>query len=287
MPNSIRDQGLNARANYGNPLGATVKQYDEYGFVAPITVLSSVEAEEYRMRLDKAVALKPDIAHAILKMKSHLVFGCLDELARLPAILDSVETVLGPDIFVWTSSIFAKNPASPDFVSWHQDMTYWGLKPPEIVTAWVALTDSMSDNGCMRVIPGTHMFDIVPHRDTFAENNMLSRGQEVDIAVDEAAAIDIVLSPGDMSLHHAKIVHGSHANLSSRVRIGFAIRYISTAVRQSVGAEDSVMLVRGNDKYKDFLYDPRPTSDFDFGALAAYEEVCERSRRFLFRPSSS
>lgn len=278
---------MNARAKYGNPIGATVKQYDEYSLVSPITVLSSVEAEEYRMRLCRAVALAPDIAHAILKMKSHLVFGCLDELVRLPAILDSVETVLGPDIFVWTSSIFAKSPASPDFVSWHQDMTYWGIKPPEIVTAWVALTDSMSDNGCMRVIPGTHMFDRVLHRDTFAENNMLSRGQEVVMAVDEAAAIDIVLSPGEMSLHHAKILHGSRANLSSRVRIGFAIRYISTAVRQSVGAEDSEMLVRGKDKYQDFLYDPRPTSDFDFGALAAYEEVCERSRRFLFRPSSS
>ena len=105
------------------------------------------------------------------------------------------------------------------------------------------------------------------------------------MAVDEDATVDIVLGPGEMSFHHAKIVHGSHANLSPRARIGFAIRYISPAVRQSAGAEDSVMLVRGEDRQRNFFYDTRPKADFDITALAAHEEVCERSRRFLFRPT--
>lgn len=261
-----------------------VKHFEECGFVAPVPVLSAHEAERYRLRLEQACALQPDVAQRVLKMKSHLVFGCLDELVRLPAILDAVESLLGPDILVWTSSLFAKNPASPDFVSWHQDLTYWGLEPPDVLTAWVALTESVPANGCMRVVPRTHKTDVVAHRDTFAPHNMLSRGQEVAVAVDEAVAVDLVLRPGEMSLHHVKIVHGSHPNPSPRPRIGFAIRFIAPAVRQSAGAEDSAMLVRGEDRYRHFLTDPRPNADFDAAALAAYDAVCERSRRILYRP---
>lgn len=268
-----------------NKLSATqAKHFEERGFVAPVPVLSPREADGYRLRLERARALQPEVAQHVLKMKSHLVFGCLDELVRLPSVLDAVESLLGPDILVWTSSLFAKSPASPDFVSWHQDLTYWGLDPPEVLTAWVALTESVPANGCMKVVPGTHKTDVVAHRDTFAPNNMLSRGQEVAVAVDEAAAVDLVLQPGEMSLHHVKIVHGSHPNPSPRPRIGFAIRFISPAVRQSAGAEDSAMLVRGEDRYRHFLTDPRPNADFDTAALTAYEAVCERSRRILYRP---
>jgi hypothetical protein len=261
------------------------RSYAEQGYAAPVRVLSAEEAESYRARLDAAADLAgPELARRLLKMKSHLVFGCLDELARHPAVLDAVESILGPDILVWSSSIFAKAARTPDFVSWHQDMTYWGLNPPDIVTAWIALTDSGPDNGCMRVVPGSHRLEIMPHRDTYAADNMLSRGQEVAVEVDERQAADIVLEPGEMSLHHAKIVHGSRANASARPRIGFAVRYISPAVRQSAGAEDSVMLVRGRDAWRHFAYDPRPRADFDREALPAYEEVCERSRKILLRP---
>ena len=239
-----------------------VAKYREEGYVAPIKVMPAERAEAYRQRLERATAIDPDRAQPILKLKSHMIFGCLNELVRMPAILDAVEGVLGPDILVWTSSMFSKKPASADFVSWHQDIAYWGLEPPDIVTAWVALTDSSPDNGCMRVVPGTHKLDVVAHRDTYAENNMLSRGQEVAVEVDEAKAVDIVLKPGEMSLHHTKIVHGSNANLSSRPRQGFAIRYIAPSVRQAKGAEDSVMLVRGEDRYKHFQYDPRTACGF-------------------------
>lgn len=258
-----------------------VAKYRDQGYVAPIRVLPETQAESYRQRLQRAAAVDPDRAQSILKLKSHMVFGCLNELVRHPAVLDAVEGVLGPDILVWTSSMFSKKAMSPDFVSWHQDIAYWGLEPPEIVTAWVALTDSAPDNGCMRVVPGTHKLDVVEHRDTFGANNMLSRGQEVAVEVDEAKVVDIVLKPGEMSLHHTKIVHGSNANLSARPRQGFAIRYIAPTVRQAKGAEDSVMLVRGEDRYKHFQYDPEPHADFDRDALPAYDAICERMRRIL------
>lgn len=264
-----------------------IRRFHEQGFCAPIRVLSASETDRYRQRLERASVLRPDVAQRVLRMKSHLVFGCLDELVRLPAILDAVESVIGPDILVWTSSMFAKSARSPDYVSWHQDITYWGLEPPDVVTAWVALTDSMPDNGCMRVVPGTHKSDVLAHRDTHAAHNMLSRGQEVAVEVDEAAAVDLLLQPGEMSLHHVKIVHGSHSNHSDRPRLGFAIRYIAPTVRQAAGAVDSAMLVRGRDDHHHFIDDPRPTADFDAAALPAYDAVCERSRRILYRPTAN
>lgn len=269
-----------------NDASGIARAYRESGFAAPIHVLAADEAEHYRLRLEQAAAREPDLAQSILKMKSHLVFGCLDELVRHPRILDAVKAVIGPDILCWTSSMFSKRPRSADYVSWHQDITYWGLDPPTVVTAWVALTESTPENGCMRVIPGTHVSDVMPHRDTHAADNMLSRGQEVMVEVDEAKAVNLVLNPGEMSLHHNKIVHGSHANASPRPRMGFAIRYMPTTVHQTAGAVDSAMLVRGTDRHHHFLEDPRPHADFDHGALAAYQEATDRSKQFLFRKAA-
>ena len=263
-----------------------VQRFHEQGFLAPIPVLSGSDAARYRQRLERASSVQPELATRVLRMKSHLVFGCLDELARHPAVLDAVEAIIGPDILVWTSSMFSKPARSPDFVSWHQDITYWGLEPPDVVTAWIALTDSLPDNGCMRVVPGTHRAAVLSHRDTFAAHNMLSRGQEVAVAVDETAAVDLILQPGEMSLHHVKIVHGSRANSSGRPRLGYVVRYIAPTVRQAAGAVDSAALVRGRDDHRHFLDDPRPTADFDAGALPAYDVVCERSRQILYRPTA-
>src|SRR4029077_19544658 len=104
---------------------------------------------------------------------------------------------------------------------WHQDSTYWGLSTPDVVTAWVAFTPSTVESGCMRVIPGSHLVDQLPHRDTFARHNLLSRGQEVAVEVDETKAQDVVLQPGEMSIHHVRLVHGSNVNRSSHRRIGY------------------------------------------------------------------
>src|SRR5262249_658962 len=159
------------------------------------------------------------------------------------------EDILGLDILVWSSSVFAKKPASPQYVSWHQDLTYWGFDPSNVVTVWLALTESNPANGCMRVVPGTHRLDVVEHRDTFAKGNLLSRGQEVAVEVGEAEAVDLVLQSGEMSLHHVKIFHGSRPNASGRPRIGFAVRYVAVEVRQVCGAADCATLVRGTDHY--------------------------------------
>ena len=149
-----------------------------------------------------------------MRHKSHLLFTWLDGLIRHPAILDAVEGVIGPDILCWSSTFFIKEARDPGFVSWHQDSTYWGLDPADIVTAWVALSESTAENGAMRVIPGTQKLDQVAHRDTFAANNLLTRGQEIAVDVDGSDAVTLALEPGEMSLHHVRLIHGSDPNPS-------------------------------------------------------------------------
>ena len=261
---------------------AEVERYHEQGYCAPITVMTPAQAAEFLERLDRAVGAQPEEAGPVLKMKSHLVFRCLDELLHLPAVLDAVEDVLGPDILAWSSSMFAKDARDPSYVSWHQDLTYWGLTPPSVTTAWLALTESRVENGCMRVIPGSHRQEVVEHRDTYAESNMLSRGQEIAADFDETQAVDLVLEPGQMSLHHVKLFHGSKPNASAGRRIGYSIRYIAADVRQVRGTGDSATLVRGRDAANYFAAEPRPKGEFDRAALARHAEICANSARFLF-----
>jgi ectoine hydroxylase-related dioxygenase (phytanoyl-CoA dioxygenase family) len=218
----------------------------------------------------------------VYRIKPHLLFTWLAELVRHPAVLDAVEDVLGPDILCWNTSFFTKEARSPGFVSWHQDATYWGLSEPDVLTAWVAFTESTPANGNMRVIPGSHRAPI-PHVDTFHPDNLLSRGQEITVEVDESRAADIVLQAGEMSLHHVLMVHGSGANPSGDRRIGFAIRYIPTRISQTGGPRDSATLVRGIDAFGHFELEPQPDADLDPSMLALHAEISDRQAKILYR----
>ncbi|MGO9518217.1 MAG: phytanoyl-CoA dioxygenase family protein [Candidatus Korobacteraceae bacterium] len=174
------------------------------------------------------------------------LFPWAEALVRHPRILDAVESIIGPDIVCWAGQFFIKEAGAGCFASWHQDATYWGPSSQNVVTAWVALTPSVQENGCLRVLPGTHRIAL-PHTDTFAALNLLSRGQEVAVEVNEDDAVCVSLQPGQISLHHALIVHGSEPNRTSYPRIGFAIRYASAKVPLMNGEQDNALLVRGVD----------------------------------------
>jgi ectoine hydroxylase-related dioxygenase (phytanoyl-CoA dioxygenase family) len=146
----------------------------------------------------------------------------------------------------------------------------------------VAFTDATVENGAMRMVPGSHDAQL-EHRDTFAPNNLLSRGQEIAVEVDEAGGVDILLRAGEMSLHHVRMVHGSPANRSDDRRIGFAIRYIPTYVRQIAGDGDSAMLVRGVDDYHHFAPEHPPAFDLAPEARAHHAAVVAQSAKILYR----
>ena len=217
-----------------------------------------------------------------LRHKPHLLFTWLADLVRHPRILDAVEDLYGPDLLCWSSSFFIKEARDPGYVSWHQDATYWGLEPHDVITAWVAFSDSNIESGCMKMIPGTHAGTQIPHVDTFHKDNLLSRGQEIAVKVDESKAVDVILKPGEMSLHHIKLVHGSAANRTNDRRIGMSIRYIPTYVRQTK-VRDSAILVRGVDKYRHFDYEPRPKADLDEAARAAHADAVGRQVKALYQ----
>jgi len=261
---------------------AALERYRRDGFYFPVPVLTPGEAKEYRRRLEAVEAEHGGALTAEIRQKPHLLFTWLADLVRHPAILDAVEDVLGPNLLVWSTSFFIKGPRDSAFVSWHQDATYWGLSEPDVVTAWVAITDATVDNGAMRMVPGSHGEQLA-HRDTFAANNLLSRGQEIEVEVDDARGVDVVLRAGEMSLHHVRMVHGSPANRSDDRRIGFAIRYIPTYVRQLAGEVDGAMLVRGVDEHHYYVPERPPAADLSPEARAHHAESVARSARILYR----
>jgi len=259
-----------------------VEQYHRNGYYFPVPVLSPAEAARYRRGLEQHEAKTGQPLQGNWRHKTHLIFTWADELVHHPRILDAVEDVIGPDILCWTTNFFIKEAEHPGFVSWHQDSTYWGLDPDDVITAWVAFTDATAENGYMQFIPGSHRIEQLPHVDTFHKDNLLSRGQEIAVAVDESKAVGIPLRAGEMSLHHIKLVHGSAPNRSNDRRIGLALRYIPTHVRQTK-LRDSAMLVRGLDKYHHFDYEPRPRADLDQAALAAHADAVARQVKALYQ----
>jgi hypothetical protein len=261
---------------------AQIAQYREDGFLSPIRVMGEDEAFALRAKLEAIEAGMGGPLRGDLRHKTHLLFPFLADLVRHPRILDAVEDLLGPDILCWSSNFFIKEAADPAFVSWHQDSTYWGLSAPDVATAWVALTPSTAENGAMAMIPGSHKFDQMPHHDTFDRHNLLTRGQEIAVEVDEAKSVLLDLRPGEMSLHHVRVVHGSAPNPTLDRRIGFAIRYIPTRLRQLEG-EDSASLVRGEDRFHHFEHEPRPRVDMDPEMLALHRQIAERNAKILYR----
>jgi non-heme Fe2+,alpha-ketoglutarate-dependent halogenase len=261
---------------------AAVQAFQRDGFYAPVRVFSAEEAGEFRRRLEAHEARAGAPLQGKWRVKTHLLFTWADQLVHHRAILDAVEDLIGPDILCWNTNFFIKEAASPGFVSWHQDAAYWGLDPEKVVTAWVALTDSNLESGCMKAIPGSHTQSHIPHVDTFHKDNLLTRGQEIAVAVDESKAVDLILRPGEISLHDIKLVHGSAPNLSRDRRIGLAIRYLPTHVRQTK-ERDSAILVRGADRYRHFDPEPRPGRDLDEAALAAHADAVQRKFAVLYQ----
>jgi len=203
---------------------AQLAQYHEEGYLSPIDLMSESEAKEILSQLEEAERLHPEHINAENR--------------------NNPEDIIGPDFSLWGSVLFIKEPSSKHFVSWHQDATYMGMTSNNFVTPWIALSPSNRETGCMSMIPGSHRNSIVEHDDTFGKDNILTRGQVVK-DVDESKAVDLIMRPGQMSLHHGEIVHGSQPNQSNQRRVGFALQsYMSNDVQQHIG-ENMWLPVRG------------------------------------------
>jgi non-heme Fe2+,alpha-ketoglutarate-dependent halogenase len=258
-----------------------VDAYRRDGYYFPVPALSATEVAHYRECLEKHERKTGEPLQGNFRHKAHLLFTWVDELVHHPKIVDAAEDILGPDLLCWTTNFFIKEPHSPGFVSWHQDAFYWGLSKDDVMTAWVALSPANLESGCMKFLPGSQTQDHIEHVDTFHKDNLLSRGQEIAVDVKDAKTVDCILDPGEMSLHHVKVVHGSEPNRSDDRRIGLAIRYIPTSLQQ-LKVRDSATLVRGVDRHGNFDPEPRPKRDLDDAALAAHADAVGRQVKALY-----
>src|SRR5213592_3328513 len=258
-----------------------VERYTRDGFLSPNTALTRDEAQSCLAKLEafeEAVGgrLTADGTDPRYRSRTHVLLAWVHGLVRHPAILDAVEQLIGPDILVYTSTWFIKEPESPAIAAWHQDATYFGLRPYEHVTAWLALTDATAENGCMEFLPGSYRRGQLPHRAGVVAASVNRAGQAVTIEVDDAPAVHAPLRAGEFSLHHTLCLHRSQPNRSAGRRIGLAVSYVPTHVRhQSVKQKAPAMLVRGVDTFGHFDLEPAPTADLDDAARAAFARSYE------------
>jgi len=252
----------------------TFEAYNDQGCVAPIRVLTTEEAAALLARLDAVTADQVAPVRHPWIYKSYLLFTWMDALVRNPRILDHVERIVGPDILVMSADIWRKLAGETRHISWHQDAGYWYLDPPDIVTAWVALTEVTVQNGCMRFALGTHRLNLIEHENTYAADNMLSHGQTVKLDMDHWTKVDDVLQPGEMSLHHALLAHCSGPNRTQSPRVGICIRYLPGKIRTTGGPPVSAMVVRGRHTGNLILEEP-PTADLSVEAVAQHTRLLE------------
>jgi len=246
------------------------------GFLFPVTVFSPEQAQGYRAELESLERRLSGIKTGNKNQLNypHLLFRFANAICRDEKLLDVVESILGPDILVWGSTFFIKEPKTDTYVSWHQDMKYWGLSDTDgQVSAWIALNNVSQANGCMQFLPKTHLGEMVDHKDTFSDDNFLTRGQEADFTLDEEEIVHIELTAGQASFHHGKLLHASPPNHSDDRRIGYAIQFIAPHVQQNVASKDFAMLVRGEDRYGHFELLNPPDDDLSPEALAAHHRV--------------
>jgi len=235
-----------------------LKDYEDHGFVAPIDVLTLEEAKKIKEEIEYIEKKWPDELIGLGRNNVHYISPIFDQVCHNSKILDAVESIIGKNILVGGTTLFIKDPDKKGFVSWHQDAKYIGFEPHNWVTAWLAITDANEENGCMRMWSGSHKEKIKEHKDTFNENNLLTRGQTVQNVPLEDTTPNI-LKAGQLSLHHPMIVHGSGSNKSNTRRIGFVIQsYIGTNVDQVIG-KVYVQQARGKDNFKYHEHTKRPS----------------------------
>ena len=256
-----------------------IDQYWDDGYLFPLPAISrdhalNSRAEFESIERDWLDAELPQPLNSYKRVNAHVVIPFAADIACNPQVLDVIEGIIGPDIMIYSVEFFAKEPHTDHVVSMHQDLTYWGMGAIDgLVTAWIPLSSATPASGCMDFVRGSHKNPILPHEDTFDDNNLLSRGQEVKVDVDPADKVAIEIHPGQMSLHHGLTIHGSGPNTSDDRRIACVVRYIRPDMTQEQAEEDFAMLARGEDRFGNFTHIAAPKKNFAPEAVALYDHI--------------
>ncbi|MEE2658234.1 MAG: phytanoyl-CoA dioxygenase family protein [Candidatus Latescibacterota bacterium] len=223
------------------------QSYDREGYAIYDGVVAAELVQEARDHvvwlLERNPELRPEHLHHNLMTNDPFWV----RLVADDRLVDIAVEYVGDDVALFASHYISKPPKDGRPVLWHQDGSYWPLEPMEVVTLWLAVDESNLDNGCMRVIPGSHTMDLQELHRTAKGENVLGSAMDESV-VDESKAVDLVLEPGDVSVHHPNIVHGSNRNTSAQRRCGLTIRYIPATTRIVIDTPSwpSAFLLRGS-----------------------------------------
>ena len=259
--------------------------YNDKGYVAPIDVLSIQEANEIREEIELIEKKWPDALEGLGRNYVHMISPIFNKVCLNNKILDAVESLIGKNILICGTTLFIKNAKEKGFVSFHQDAKYIGLEPHNWVTAWIAVTDSNEENGCMRMWPGSHKGELKDHEQKFDEGNLLTRGQTIkNVPIEETDPI--VLKAGQMSLHHPTVIHGSGLNKSKDRRIGFVVQsYIGSNVDQVLG-KIYVQKARGEDIHKFHEYSKVPIDLMNKEDIISWNKAKDELSKIFYKGSN-
>jgi hypothetical protein len=250
---------------------AQVENYRRDGFLSPVRMISPTDAAKARRALESMEGSLGGALRGPVRTKLYLRYPFAYRLAITPSILDVIEDLIGPDILLYQNTVWAKNAGESTYVSFHQDNTYFGHTPCEVVSVWLALSPSKPESGSMRFLKGSHKLGQLPVRYEVEERNMLSSGQHVDADLSAFTPVATSLEPGEASLHHAFLVHGSPPNVSAERRVGVTFVYHSPALTQLGALKTSALLVRGEDRYGHFALEQPPLSPDDPATIVRHE----------------
>jgi hypothetical protein len=257
------------------------------GYFFPVDVLSEQEAASILDEVRRYELISERVGGFLRQRwnypKIHLVAMWADRLVHHPAVLDLASRVIGPDLLVWSTNLFIRPAGSGAELAWHQDAPYFGWRDflGRTVRIWIALTPATAENGTMRYSRGSHTCGLLRHGYRGDGASGVLRGEEVQVEVDEATAVDVLLRAGQCSLHQPTTVHCSGRSQSRSDRVCFAIDYVCPSVRPEHGP-DSALLVRGEDRYGYYEPEARPEADFSPAALRHfYRAAVQRDRRII------
>ena len=258
-----------------------IADYERDGFLSPIQVFKKHEIASLRTHfenfenhfggIDEAASVRTDL---------HLLQDWAWSVINDARIVIPITQILGPNVLLWSTQWFIKEPGDQKIVSFHQDANYWGLEPHDVATAWLALSDASIETGPMNFVSGSHLEELYDHTNTFAENNLLSRGQEINRNIDINLCKLSPLKAGEMSIHHVRTIHNSGPNESKNRRIGMVLRYCATHVRQTKGS-DTAVLVAGQDDYRNFQLLDRPKQDFGEKETKIHQDAIEKLGKII------
>ena len=257
-----------------------IKAFRGNGYYAPLRIFERSEADDLYRAYTQFQKSAVEILGQEQRFKTHLLAGWLAGVVRNSRMLDVIEDLIGPNILCWSTGFFGKAANSTGNVGYHQDSCVNFVEPhDDVIHVWLALRPTTTENGCLRVLPRSHLGDVLPLSPSESAENksqagtLTENGWQAALDANEDEFVDLVLDAGEASLHHHRTVHGSGPNQSGAHRLGVSITYTTTAAHNPKFAVDSATLVRGKDDYGHFELEPAPDADFSSAAIAAFQRA--------------